>query len=493
MFNGKQTVAAVFGCTILTMQACSGGGGDTPPPTGEAHFERDAQGQLRPVVTGANGGAEILTTRMNEVLSAVDSELATRNAALTQDGVLVPVAARMPVVTIYSWSSDQSKDANGEPRNYYFVLTYPDPQTGVNRQVELSRYDLVRHYTENLDYPEALIPQWQYQHLMARYGQEQEFQTEGQWAVDEATVLADANGTRPQDPQQAALVGTGYQRLTVVAVDLGNDGVVTTALPATVSNDLRSLQGDGVARFDADNDGFLEPGEWLGTQEAFLAIDRDGNDAIDAASELFNAVYTAVDRRGSATLAYYDANQDGRLDRNDPAFSRLRLWLDLDGDGAGGSQELMDMDRRAVGVDKGILPDSLRAEGADSKVAPAGLSPVDHIDLSTLTLHFQGGGSAGVQDITLQSLTQGIVVEYYESIGNLIVVDETGHRDGYVTRIESLASLQELRDPNISEERRNYLLDLARRVGLDPDAPDFMTIVDGMTSGGGNVTEGGAT
>ena len=105
--------------------------------------------------------------------------------------------------------------------------------------------------------------------------------------------------------------------------DIDTDGLHQT-LHALVLGDLAEARA---AQLDTDADGFVERSQWLGVKQAALALDADGNGAIDA-GEL-------VDTRGGGRtdLDWLDANRDGILDSRDPAFAALRLWVDTNADG----------------------------------------------------------------------------------------------------------------------------------------------------------------
>lgn len=523
-----------------------------PPPSGEAHFYRKGNGELAVSVSGEHGGLEILSGPMNQVLAALNAQLQDHNAHANPENALALVASRMPKVSIYSWLTEDQ--AHNGVDNYFFVLNYPDPQTGEERQMLLSRFDLESHYADGLPYGEALINKWEYDHLIAKFGSEANFKTEGQWArsvdaveierdrlkqvlagaqdaltaakenrvlqqtddnganvqdtqppVSQATLieqrtqaasaaqkaLEDYESAHPLDPQQAARIDTKYQWLKAIGVDLGQDSFVRKALPDLVRRDLNSIERDGVARFDVDNDGYLEATEWLDGTDALLALDRNGNNSIDAGSELFNGIYTALGQRGSNSLRYYDANNDNRIDRADPVFKLLRLWLDLNGDGMSGSLELMDMDMNFAGVDMQALRERLKLAGAQAEAALASASPVDYIDLATMKFHFKDGGAAQAVDLALKSEIEGIQVEIDDRSGNITIVSENGQRDNFVTLVEDLTALQELKNPNIEAERKQTLYSLAWKYGLNPHDPSFFSTIDSLKAGGGNVIQDG--
>lgn len=76
--------------------------------------------------------------------------------------------------------------------------------------------------------------------------------------------------------------------------------------------------------------------QWPGADTPWLALDLDGNGAIDHGGELFGSASPMPgDRRahdGFEALAVHDANGDRRITPADPIWSRLVLWSDHDRD-----------------------------------------------------------------------------------------------------------------------------------------------------------------
>jgi hypothetical protein len=67
----------------------------------------------------------------------------------------------------------------------------------------------------------------------------------------------------------------------------------------------------------------------------WLALDRNGNGAVDDASELFGDATPlaagGTGPNGFAPLAELDADRDGWITSADPSWSSLRVWTDADG------------------------------------------------------------------------------------------------------------------------------------------------------------------
>ena len=90
---------------------------------------------------------------------------------------------------------------------------------------------------------------------------------------------------------------------------------VAKALNAVVAYEARAFS-NGNGLYFKDNGGLL-------------ALDRDGNGAIDGIGDLFGS----PTQDAFAMLRGHDANGDGRISAADPAFASLLVWRDANGDG----------------------------------------------------------------------------------------------------------------------------------------------------------------
>jgi Ca2+-binding RTX toxin-like protein len=120
--------------------------------------------------------------------------------------------------------------------------------------------------------------------------------------------------------------------------------------------------------FDHNGDGIRTGTGWVNADDAWLALDRDGNGSIDSGRELFGVdteiTVNGVTRNatsGFEALSALDSNGDGVFNAADAQFANVRLWRDLNQDGQSQAGELISLaqaDITSIGLTStgGVVP-----------------------------------------------------------------------------------------------------------------------------------------
>lgn len=124
-----------------------------------------------------------------------------------------------------------------------------------------------------------------------------------------------------------------------LAIDLGALGIELTTLENGVN-------------FDLDKNGFAEKTAWIGLEDGFLCLDRNGNSKIDDCGELFGDQVElsngAISVSGFEASADFDEDGDGVIDHNDTVWNDLRVWIDANHNGISDSGELKTLNELGV-------------------------------------------------------------------------------------------------------------------------------------------------
>lgn len=152
---------------------------------------------------------------------------------------------------------------------------------------------------------------------------------------------------RGDDPQMNFSCDSGccYGYYSPILIDLEGDGF-------SMTDPLRGVP------FDTTGHGTMVRTAWTapGSDDAWLALDRNGNGHIDSALELFGTATAQPEgpnRNGFEALAVYDrrengGNGDGRISSADGIYAHLRLWQDRNHNGVSEPDELSTLAQRGI-------------------------------------------------------------------------------------------------------------------------------------------------
>lgn len=364
---------------------------EIPDPWGNGQFIWDGNG-IRYQAVGETGGKEAVEGVMTSTLAVLNS-LIERERQQNPGSQLGIIPNRMASV---------GYDMSG------YRYTDIDPLTGAEKHPAL-RFDTAgRPYNAEVGSPES------YQSIVE--GMVRSALSRGAiaplWEVQTAKLQTDAGDPKAglteeeragRDGQLAAPITGTTQVFRPVALDLDGDGIEVTD------------RAHGVA-FDVDDSGYLKQTAWVKGDDAMLVLDRNYNGQFDSGKELFSNGAVALSRRGLAGMAWVDANYDGKLTAADPVWSELKVWRDLDQDGAQDAGEVQGL-------------------------ATFGVSELNYA-MGTFT---QNGTLKQLASPDLEADKEGTRITVVPE-GILVQASENGHLSLLVTRIDDKTAVEANRD-----------------------------------------------
>jgi Ca2+-binding RTX toxin-like protein len=282
-------------------------------------------------VVGESFGKDRAQLTLQGTLSVLNALIADSNAQQQDpNNRLGIIPQRMPTLT---WREARQHDPG-------FAIVDIDPLTGQQKYPSL-RYDddglpFNADPTDPGQRPElgyallnaalrreAIAPMWE-----VRTARMQQDYGDPNAGLTEEERAARAGYSAPIDPAHPNQRQGSFRP---ILLDMNGDGQITTVANA-----------DSDVGFNWDDSGYLKQTGWVGQGEGMLFLDRNPNGQVDGGREVFSNGLVNNVVRGVRSMAWIDANGDGKINADDPALKELRVWQD-DGDGVQETGEVKSM------------------------------------------------------------------------------------------------------------------------------------------------------
>jgi Cadherin-like domain len=401
-----------------------------PPPVGIAAmgWTEDDSGHMKMTVSteySVSGGGTNACALAKNVCSLLDKIVESVNAKNqdTPEGHLKDIAINPYCVPKFgadrSGSWIETVQADGSTAREIIV-----PETFSTRLIEI------------LQQNGGLAPAWQVETIKARY--QQEAQSDPQEA--RAHAAAGAGGHANHGNQAFALQGNAVESADFKTQTYG--ALIVSGITTTLEQ-IKTLQ---VLR-DVEQDSYLEKTQWVsgtdanGKPQGILVIDFDGNGQIETrdilnlngnAGQAGNPTDEAREATASAALQrnnanWLDANGDHILDKSDPAFAAIKLFIDTNNNGQNETGEARSLSQ--AGIESINLATGQVTYTDGHK---------DQLTAKTLTADTEGFKLTKIQEVqadgTLKTLDAGTVLEHEGYQGQIKVTDDGGTRWGTVRK-----------------------------------------------------------
>lgn len=239
--------------------------------------------------------------------------------------------------TLKSMTDISSSSSSG---GYHFI-GYVEINHNLKNQIEFEDNDLIDYFKELME-SDPDVAREKYSELLKNIEKSKGYLSDdGNETLEDLQDLADQIGEELPD-----ILSNECDKSTEIQpprdpliIDLG-----------TPNLELKSIENG--AHFDLDKNGFAEKTAWIGEEDGFLAIDRNGNGIIDDGGELFSDY--VIKKDGTKAINGFDALKDfddnvneetgeigdGVIDEKDSRFKELRVWVDKDNYGITDEGEL---------------------------------------------------------------------------------------------------------------------------------------------------------